>query len=30
MQETSRKVAEEVSQPSKEAAQKVASIFKAA
>ncbi|MCD2172810.1 phasin [Rhizobium sp. C4] len=30
MQETSRKVAEEVSQPSKDAAQKVASIFKAA
>jgi phasin len=30
MQETSRKVAEDVSKPSKDAAQKVASIFKAA
>jgi phasin len=30
MQETSRKVAEEVTQPGKDAAQKVASIFKAA
>ena len=30
MQETSRKVAEEVTKPSKDAAEKVASIFKAA